>query len=55
VFVGTFLLNLYFNEVEGLGPGPVGAVEPSWHCAAVGKYLTRIMVEYQTKLSLPIL
>jgi hypothetical protein len=22
VFVGTFLLNLYLNEVGGLGPGP---------------------------------
>jgi hypothetical protein len=35
-FVGTILLNLYENEVEGLGPGPrrrggaVMTTTPSW-------------------------
>jgi hypothetical protein len=45
VFVGTFLLNWYLNEVKGLEPDLIGTVEPSWHRAAADKGLTRTMAK----------
>jgi hypothetical protein len=54
MFVGTVLLNLYENEVEGLGPGPrrrggaVVATVPPW--ARAGPLTNGTMPKPKTSL-----